>query len=310
MFNPDWVKGKHKTVLFSEVEKKRNEYSRRHKGHANDCSRMEWWNKRFKGRPAKSICAKDVEKGLDELRKTKKPETVNRYLVTLCAGFELAVINGRVDKNPCKYVKRYKDDDPKNRYLSKDEEQRLYKVLPDEYWRVAVFVSFNTGLRKTEQLSLLWKDVDFSSEKITVRETKAGKIQYIDINTEVVKAFKELRSKPLDIGGRIFYAISRKRKKSGYYELINQPFSLKEYLEKAGIEEFVWHDLRHTVVSRLVRMGVNLVTVKELARHSSIDTTLGYAHLHKDDCRKAVDRLCSYQENGTELTLSGEQLFG
>ena len=309
-YDPDWVEGKRKKVLFSEVAKERNEYSQRLKGHANDSSRMEWWNKKFKGRPAESIYAKDVEKGLAELRKTKKPGTVNRYLTTLRAALEQAVRNKRVDENACKYVKRYNDDNHRNRYLGKDEEQRLYKVLPNEYWRLAVSIALNTGLRKSEQLSLLWKDVDFRSEIITVRETKAGKIQHIEMNPDVVKAFKELRSKPLDIGRRVFYTISRKGK-SRYYVLTS---SFEKYLEKAGIEGLVWHDLRHTFVSRLVKMGVNIPTVKELARHASIVTTMRYTHLYPDDRKKAVDLLCSYQENGTERTpertLSGEQIFG
>jgi len=201
-----------------------------------------------------------------------------------------------VDENPCKYVKRVKENNKVERYLSSEEEERLYKVLPNEDWRLAVFVSLNTGLRKSEQLSLLWKDVDFRSEKITVRETKAGKIQYIDMNTEVVKAFKELQSKPLDIGGRVFYRISKKRK-SRYYELTS-PF--EKYLEKADIEGLVWHDLRHTFVSRLVRVGVNIVTVKELARHSSIVMTMRYAHLYPGDRRKAVNLLADYQDKRSQ----------
>ena len=95
---------------------------------------------------------------------------------------------------------------------------------------------------------------------------------------------------------RVFYRISKKRK-SRYYELTS-PF--EKYLEKAGIKGFRWHNLRHTFVSRLVRVGVNVVTVKELARHSSVEMTMRYAHLYPGDRREAVNLLTDYQDKRSQ----------
>ena len=50
-------------------------------------------------------------------------------------------------------------------------------------------------------------------------------------------------------------------------------------VERAGLENFRWHDLRHTFASRLVMAGVDLMTVKELMGHKTIAMTQRYAHL-------------------------------
>ena len=71
---------------------------------------MDRWLKVFKGRPAKAIGHADIQRFLSELRKTKKPATSNRYLSTLYSTFSLAVRNKRVDENPCKYVKKLKEN--------------------------------------------------------------------------------------------------------------------------------------------------------------------------------------------------------
>ena len=301
-FNPDVVKGKHKVVLFDELVKDRKNEAQTLKSFPDESCRLGHIKTAFKGRPAKVIGHADIQKYLAELtvwrdKKWKKaePATRNRYLSTLSATFRLAEINKKADENPCKYVKALPENNKVERYLTSDEEESLNKFLPEDLRR-AVLVSLDTGLRKSELLSLLWKDVDFGSEKITVREAKAGKIQYVDMNTEVIKAFTELKSKPLDIGGRVFYRISKKRK-NGYY-VLTSPF--EKYLEKAGIKNFRWHDLRHTFVSRLVRVGVNIVTVKELARHASIEMTMRYAHLYPDDRRKAVGLLADYQDKRSQ----------
>jgi integrase len=62
-------------------------------------------------------------------------------------------------------------------------------------------------------------------------------------------------------------------------------------VRKAGIEDFTFHDLRHTFASRLVMAGVDLPTVKELLGHKDITMTLRYAHLSSDHKQAAVRKL-------------------
>jgi site-specific recombinase XerD len=62
-------------------------------------------------------------------------------------------------------------------------------------------------------------------------------------------------------------------------------------VKRAVIEDFAFHDLRHTFASRLVMGGVDLTTVKELMGHKEISMTLRYSHLLADHKQRAVDIL-------------------
>lgn len=72
---------------------------------------------------------------------------------------------------------------------------------------------------------------------------------------------------------------------------VDLPRLWEEYVKRAGIEDFHWHDLRHTFASRLVMSGVDLFTVSKLLGHSDVKMTKRYAHLSPDFLKGAVDVL-------------------
>ncbi len=55
--------------------------------------------------------------------------------------------------------------------------------------------------------------------------------------------------------------------------------SFEKVVRESGITDFRFHDLRHTFASNLVMEGIDIMTVKELMRHKTLDMTLRYAHL-------------------------------
>lgn len=62
-------------------------------------------------------------------------------------------------------------------------------------------------------------------------------------------------------------------------------------LKKVGIEDFRFHDLRHTFGSHLVMQGVNLRTVQQLMGHKDIKMTMRYSHLSPEHVQEAVEKL-------------------
>ena len=62
-------------------------------------------------------------------------------------------------------------------------------------------------------------------------------------------------------------------------------------VQRAGIKDFHFHDLRHTFASRLVMAGVDIRTVQELMGHKTIAMTLRYSHLSPDHKRRAIEAL-------------------
>jgi len=78
--------------------------------------------------------------------------------------------------------------------------------------------------------------------------------------------------------------------KSGHMEGVKRSFM--SACKKAGIEGLRFHDLRHTCATRMIEHGANIVAVKEILGHSSLDMTMRYAH-PEDSLKEAVEKLGS-----------------
>lgn len=147
---------------------------------------------------------------------------------------------------------------------------RLKTAIPEKFWPFVVF-ALHTGLRQAEQFGLRWENVDFENKTITIPRFKNGEARRVPMNQSVIELLLQEKSRS-DAGG-----------------FTQRTF--RPAVEAAGVENFTWHDLRHTFASRLVMKGVDLRTVQELLGHKSIAMTLRYAHLSPGHLAEAVQRL-------------------
>ena len=206
---------------------------------------------------------------------------MNRYLAAFKAAFSYATLNGKAERNPVKDVKMEKENNARVRYLTQDEEARLMAVLPERY-EPLVILAIHTGLRKTEQLSLEWRDIDFQQGQGKVRESKSGKGRVIPLSQTALELFRSLSKVRMINNPFVFpgeFPGTRRTDLPKYWE---------DYLGEAGINDFHWHDLRHTFASRLVMAGVDLYTVSKLLGHADIKMTMRYAHLSPGHLKAAV----------------------
>ncbi len=245
--------------------------------------------------------------------------TVNRDIVILKSALTKAVEWEFIDEHPLKKLKPFKMDSmAKVRYLDKDEEKRLkdalklrdnhlkekresgntwrrergYDCLPDlqqfvfaDYMSPMILVALNTGLRRGELFNLTWDDVSFSRAMLTVKgdTAKSGKTRYIPLNAIALQALKDWRNNHSE--GLVFSNV----KTGTAFSHVKKSWA--GILEKAGIKNFRWHDMRHHFASKLVMAGVDLNTVRELLGHADIKMTLRYAHLAPEHKAKAVEKL-------------------
>ena len=172
-------------------------------------------------------------------------------------------------KNPWQNIKKFPVKNYSVRYLKPDEEERLFKVLP-EYLKGIVIVALNTGLRKSNILELRWEQINFDFNFIEVLENKGNKHLLIPLNEKLIQFFS---NKPdVERKGYIFI-----NPETGLpYKDIKKAWSTA--LEKANIENFRFHDLRHTVGTRLAEQLVPVNVIKELLGHSDVHTTMRYVH--------------------------------
>ena len=221
-------------------------------------------------------------KQVSKARKKKiAPATVNRELACLKCIFNKAIEWGKIEDNPVRKVKLFKEDNCIVRHLEKEEIGRLINACCD-HLKPIVILALNTGMRKGEILGLKWKNIDIQNNIIYLIETKNGKMREVPINDVAKHCLISVRKNP--ISSYVFC-----KKNGSPYSKVNRAFFTA--LKKAGIINFRFHDLRHTYASQLVMLGIDIRTVQELMGHRSIEMTLRYAHLSPSHKKHAVDVL-------------------
>lgn len=210
--------------------------------------------------------------------------------------FTKAVDWNMVEEDVLKRVRKVKlleENNRRLRYLSKEECQALIDACAD-HLRPIVVTALNTGMRKGEILSLKWENVDLNHKFILLDRTKNGERREIPINATLRATLIGIKRR-LDIS-HVFYD---QLTGSSYGDIKN---SFNGACKRAGINNFRFHDLRHTFASHLVMEGVDLTTVSRLLGHRDLTMTLRYSHLSPLHLSKAVDILDNVLNNNTNYT--------
>jgi integrase len=186
----------------------------------------------------------------DRIKLDVSPATVNRELSFLRHLFNKAIEWGYLMKNPMQGVKLLKEPPGRIRYLRIEEIERLLDVIDSfpkdirSYLKPIVLIALNTGLRKKEILQLRWKDTYFEKKKITVFITKTNEIRIVPMNETV---YRELKEMSRNVDSEYLFC----NKKGEPFGNVRKSFG--RALNSAGINDFRFHDLRHTFASHLSR---------------------------------------------------------
>lgn len=250
----------------------------------------------------------DLETYRNNLRRTptqhgavRKDGTVNREMSCLHHLFTKAVEWEMMERNPFDKGKTLllKENNQRLRFLSEEEIQDLLAQRPRHLRRI-VECAILTGMRRGEILSLKWSQV--RNGFIYLQKTKTNEPRQIPINDDLAALLGEIRK---EFNGEYVFTYRksedklkgakpvRKRKKpapvaeavSGIKSAFNTA------LKNAGIENFRFHDLRHTFASHAVMRGGTLKQVQEILGHKTMTMTLRYAHLSQEHKKEAVNRL-------------------
>lgn len=210
--------------------------------------------------------------------------TKNRYRALLSMVYRQGKRHGKVTSNPARLVAPRKENNGRLRYLENEEEKALRKVLKHQVHVYTFDVAVNTGMRQTEQFTLEWGQIDMERRQIRLDHTKNGSTRVIPINTPCLEALKALRPKECKKTDKVF--------RSAKGEAVKRPRAWWEpALEEAKIEDFHWHDLRHTFCSRLAMAGVDIRTIAALAGHKTLQMAMRYAHLAPAHNLAAIEKL-------------------
>jgi integrase len=217
----------------------------------------------------------------------------NNFINLLKSMLNKAVEWGVIKSSPIKGCKPLKVP-KKVRYFSKEEIEGLY-AQADGDMKLLLNLALYAGLRRNELYFLRWKDIDMKHRQIHVRPhgdftPKNKKSATVPINSKLLSILNSVypKSKDVDDSQYVFAKYHRPDWVDPTHSLSKQ-FS---YLaKKAGIRDIGLHDCRHTFASYLVQKGTPLLVVKELLRHSDIQSTMVYAHLAPDQQKQAIEKL-------------------
>ena len=145
-------------------------------------------------------------------------------------------------------------------------------------------LALHTGLRRTDMYQrLIWENVSLAERVATVPRSKNDEPVHVPLNDAAIRALLLFRSRG-DGRGRVV------RNAAGETLNVNAHW-FPAAVRTAGINDFRWHDLRHTFASRLRQAGVPLGTIAELLCHKTLAMTRRYAHLSIANLQEAVSRI-------------------
>lgn len=245
---------------------------------------LRWLDAFLNGKPLDTISRSMIDKITEaKLAEGVTNATVNRVLEILRAILRRCVNEWEwLDKAPM--VRMLKEPTRRIRFLTRQEADRLLRELPDHMADMVAF-SLATGLRRSNVTGLLWSQVDLARQVAWIHadQAKARKAIPVPLNSEAMQIVtRQLGKHPTHVftyKGNTIFQVSTK----GWYAA----------LKRAGIENFRWHDLRHTWASWHVQNGTPMFALQEMGGWESPEMVRRYAHLAADHLAPYAERLCS-----------------
>jgi len=242
-----------------------------------------------KSRPLQDLTLLDIDGYISRRRADVASASVNREIELLRAVVRWC--SRRYDAPEIEWQELWlKEAAPQTRTLSPEEEDRLFAALPASIMPIVEFALIS-GQRRAEVVTMRWSDVDLAKARATV-SVKGGARHTFPLSPRLVaiignqpkvcpQVFTYVCERPAPIRKDRVLRVKGQR-----YPFSRQGWDRKwrRALKAAGVENFRFHDLRHTALTRLG----NIETAFELAGHSDIRTTKRYFHTAEERVREAM----------------------
>lgn len=243
---------------------------------------------RLAAAPVASPVRRGAAKAEPAVRRTQSPANVVRYMAALSHAFTVAVKEwGWVDDNPFRKVTKPREPRGRVRFLSDDERGRLLaacKASANPDLHPAVVLALSTGGRHMEIMGLRWPLVDLKRGVLRLEQTKNGERRSLPL-AGLALELMQARAKVRRLDTDLVFPGSNPAK----------PLDLRApwlaALKVAGIEDFRWHDLRHSAASYLAMNGATLAEIAEVLGHKTLAMVKRYAHLSTDHTAGVVARM-------------------
>lgn len=261
-------------LSFQKARVTKQEYDR-------EKSIMDLHLKRFFYGKVASIRKVDVDRYITKRSGHVAASTVRREVMVLKYALRKAVDWEIIPLNPAQNAELPKAPPGRVRYLQPTELRAIMEECP-EWLLPIVGLAVSTGMRRSEVLGLRWLDLDLAHGRLILPQTKNGDGRIVYLNQSAITAISVIpctdATRPTD---RLFPGITG----------ANVTVSFKRACAKACIEDFRFHDLRHTAASWMRMRGSDIHTVAQLLGHKDLRMAARYQHLSSQFLSDAVKGL-------------------
>lgn len=239
------------------------------KSHHSDIFIVRWLQPHLSMKLLDEISRDLVAQIAETKRQATSPSRANRVIALIRSVLRRAEVEwGWIDKAPS--LRMYREPKRRVRWLTPEELNRLLDELPEHQRDAAIFAAA-TGLRQANVVELEWSQVNLEAKTAWIHadQAKGGRDIHVSLNETAIEVLKR--------------QLGRHPKRVFTYQ--GQPYrriytkAWQKALKRAGIDNFRWHDLRHTWASWLAQKGVPLSDIQEMGGWETPAMVKRYAHL-------------------------------
>jgi integrase len=242
----------------------------------------------FGDRRLEEITSRDIERWRATIvTSTGEPLTnksKNNLLVLLHGIFRRAVTVYGLPYNPVATVEPHRVRPSGDiEVFSPEEVWALVRAAASEQDAAIYLTAAFTGLRRGELIALRWRDVDFAGQILRVRASyagarltspKSGKVRSVPLAPPVAQALARLGERSIATGDDDLVFLGDA---GSYLDGSALRRRYIEALERAGLRQLRFHDLRHTFGTRMISHA-DIRRVQEWMGHADVQTTMKYLH--------------------------------
>ncbi|WP_368647320.1 tyrosine-type recombinase/integrase [Castellaniella ginsengisoli] len=197
-----------------------------------------------------------------------KPATKNRYLATIRTMLNMCATWGWIIKAP--HLPAMKGPKRRIRWITHEQAQRLIAAIPQQWLKDACILGFATGMRVDVLYGLEWPQINLRNRSAWIEgdQAKSGRARAIPLKADALAVLERRQRKD-------GYVLARNGKRINDGD--DRMFA--KACADAGIENFRFHDIRHTWASWHAQAGTPLLVLQKLGGWETLDMVMKYAHL-------------------------------
>ena len=229
----------------------------------------------------------------DLSREGLSPTSIGRIASAVRGFYKFLMIDGHIEKNPAEDMVTPQKGFYLPRFLNQTEIDELL-AAPDTSTelglrdRAVLEMMYACGLRVSEAAGLQMKDIDIDAGILTCKG-KGSKMRRVPVGKSAVEWLKS------------YMALRRKKEnieiQNIFVSFLGKPINrqdihkfIKEYAEKAGLEDVSAHTLRHSFATHLIQNSADIRSVQQMLGHADISTTQIYTHITDKHLRKSYEK--------------------